>query len=92
MTVNSNRERMSKNYDLLPFPQKHKHKRAPYSGALKYFIFLISSRIRFRLIAILIYRLKQSTGLDDYLRNPYLPTKKVPRTIEGLRAQSPSTT
>ena len=42
--------------------------------------------------ATLIHRLKQSTGLDDYLRNPYLPTKKVPRTIEGLRAQSPSTT
>ena len=42
--------------------------------------------------AIFIRRLKQSTGLDDYLRNPYLPTKKVPRTIEGLRAQSPSTT
>jgi len=41
---------------------------------------------------IYIRRLKQSTGLDDYLRNPYLPTKKVPRTIEGLRAQSQSTT
>ena len=31
--------------------------------------------------AIFIRRLKQSTGLDDYLRNPYLPTKKVPRTF-----------
>ena len=31
--------------------------------------------------AIFIRRLKQSTGLDDYLRNPYLPTKKVPQTF-----------
>ncbi|WP_237739147.1 hypothetical protein, partial [Streptococcus sp. GMD4S] len=77
---------------FFPFLKKHINKRAPYSGALKYFIFLISSRIRFRLVAILIRRLKQSTGLDDCLRNLYLPTKKVPRTIEGLRAQSPSTT
>ena len=63
MTVNSNRETMSKNYDLLPFPQKHKHKRAPYSGALKYFIFLISSHIRCRLAAILIRQLKRAPRL-----------------------------
>jgi len=42
--------------------------------------------------AFSIRRLKQSNGLGDYLRNPYLPTKKILRTIEGLRAQSPSTT
>ena len=36
--------------------------------------------------AIFIRRLKQSTGLDNYLRNPYLPTKKVPRTnVDCLR-------
>ena len=31
--------------------------------------------------AFSIRRLKQSSGLDDYLRNPYLPTKKVPQTF-----------
>ena len=34
--------------------------------------------------AIFIRRLKQSTGLDDYLRNHYLPTKKVPQTMRRL--------
>ena len=43
--------------------------------------------------AMFIRRLKQSLELDvNCYRNFYPPTKKVPRTIEGLRAQSPSTT
>ena len=45
MTVNSNREIMSKNKDFLPFPQKNINKRAPYSGALRYFIILMSKKV-----------------------------------------------